>query len=360
MTARHGVCRVVTTSLSARLLLAGQMAALQEVPWAVTSGDAWPDAPAGIEVHVVPMRRELAASDFRAFLGLTRLFRNRRFRLVQTHTPKASLLGLPAARLSGTPAVYTVHGALYFAGNGRLKNVAGWLFEKWCCWWADLVLLQSQEDLHALPAARVCRPGKLRYIGNGIDLTRFTVLQPSAMPRPTVLMVSRLVEEKGCRDFFELARRLADMAHFRHVGPEEHDQRDAMTARDLERAKANGVELVGDVDDVRPWLASADIVVLPSYREGIPRAAMEAAAAGRPVAAYDIRGVREVVPPETGLLAPRGDVDALEQIVRRLVENPAARTAASIACTAHVRSSFSETAVVSRLRRVYEEMGVLP
>ena len=55
---------------------------------------------------------------------------------------------------------------------------------------------------------------------------------------------------------------------------------------------------IGEVDDVRPYLASATVVVLPSYREGIPRVAMEAAAMGRAVAAYDIRGMREVIDPE--------------------------------------------------------------
>jgi glycosyltransferase involved in cell wall biosynthesis len=356
---RNGVCRVVTTSLSARLLLAGQMAALDEVTWAVTSGDAWPDAPAGLELHVVPMRREPALSDLRAMVALTRLFGRRRFRLVQTHTPKASLLGLPAARLSGTPAAYTVHGALFYAGNSRRRNVAGWLFEKWCCAWADRVLLQSREDLTALPAAHICADRKLRYIGNGIDLDRFIVLPRPARTRPTVLMVSRLVAEKGCRDFFELARRLSAVADFTHVGPVEHDQRDGLTSREIDRARELGVHVAGAVTDVRPWLASADVVVLPSYREGIPRAAMEAAASGRPVVAYDIRGVREVVPPAAHLLAPLGDLDALERIVRRLVDDRRACEEAGNTCAAHVRAGFSEASVVARLRQVYAEIGVL-
>lgn len=356
---RKGICRVVTTSLSARLLLAGQMRALSGVDWAVTSGDPWPDAPAGIEFHHIPMRRELALSDFRALVSLVSLFRRRRFRVVQTHTPKASLIGLPAARLTATPAVYTVHGALYFADNRRLRNAAGWIFERWCCLWADLVLVQSREDLDTLPGARICSPRKLRYLGNGIDLEHFTQLLAPPTSRPTVLMISRLVLEKGCRDYFELARRLGDIADFQHVGPEEHDQRDGIAPSELSSARRAGVELVGDVADVRPWLAAASVVVLPSYREGVPRAAMEAAATGRPVAAYDIRGVREVIPPGAGLLARPGDLDGLERIVRRLIEDPETRAAAGDACAAHVRTRFSEASVVERLRGIYREMGVL-
>jgi glycosyltransferase involved in cell wall biosynthesis len=357
-TPRRGVCRVVTTSMSARLLLAGQMQAMSAVPWAVTAGDAWPDAPPQLEVHLVPMRRELALTDLRAFLGLARLFRRRRFRLVQTHTPKASMLGLPAARITGTRSLYTVHGALYFAENSRLRNVAGWLFERWCCTWADLVLVQSREDLDVLRSARICRATKLRFLGNGIDLGRFTIEPPPTHSRPVVLMVSRLVAEKGCLDFVELARRLSDLADFVHVGPEEPDQTDRLSAEDMASARAAGVDLVGDVTDVRPFLAAADIVVLPSYREGIPRAAMEAAATGRPVVAYDIRGVREVIPTGSDLLAPRGDVDAMERIVRRLVLDARTRADLGNQCAAHVQKSFSEDSVVARLRSIYADAGL--
>jgi glycosyltransferase involved in cell wall biosynthesis len=116
---------------------------------------------------------------------------------------------------------------------------------------------------------------------------------------------------------------------------------------------------VGELADVRPLLAAADVVVLPSYREGIPRAVMEAAATGRPVVAYDIRGVREVVPQGLGLLVPVGDVDALTAAVRRLVEDDDLRREAGARCAEQVRSSFSEDHVARRLRAVYREMGVL-
>ncbi len=107
--------------------------------------------------------------------ALWRYFRRQRFDFVQTHTPKASFLGLPAARLSGTTAIYTIHGALYFRDNSRLANVMGWLFERWCCAWADLVLVQSREDLNGSCPGRGCVGAtKLRFVGNGVMLDRFT------------------------------------------------------------------------------------------------------------------------------------------------------------------------------------------
>jgi len=353
-------CRVVTTSLTARVLLANQLRTLDELEWTVISGDAYDDPPPGVAVEVVPIRREFAASDLRSLIGLVRALRAGRFAFAQTHTPKASFLGLPAARLTGTPAIYTMHGSFYFRGNGRLANVLGWCFERWCCTWAQRVLVQSREDEEVLPQVHVCSAAKLQYLGNGIDMTRFLAPVAPAVTdaRPIVVMVSRLVTEKGCLDFFALAEALAGRARFIHVGPFEHDQADAVSeAQVAALAEAGTVEFVGSVDDVMPWLAAADLVVLPSYREGIPRVPMEAAAMGRPVVGYDIRGMREVIEPDSGLLVPRGDTAALIALVGRLLDDPAGLAPLGERCGERVRRLFSETAVIERLRSVYAEMA---
>jgi len=344
--------------MTARLLLGHQLRALDEVSWSVVSGDAFDDAPVDLSVEVVPIRREFALSDFAAFVALWRYFRRQRFDFAQTHTPKASFLGLPAARLSGTTAIYTIHGALYFRDNGTVANVLGWLFERWCCTWADLVLVQSREDEQVLPRARVCAARKIRYVGNGVMLDRFTAPPASVgrSSRPVVLMVSRLVREKGCVDFLGLARALRGRADFVHVGPVERDQRDALSSAEISAA-SDDVSFVGAVDDIRPYLATADVVVLPSYREGIPRVAMEAAAAGRPVVAYDVRGVREVLDATSGLLVPRGDTAALRRVVEGLIDDPARCVALGRSCQARVLERFSEDDVIARLRGVYAELA---
>ncbi len=362
MTRRLG-CRVVTTSLTARVLLAHQMRALDDVAWTVLSGDAFDDPPADVAVDVIPIRREFALSDLTSFVRLWKYFRRHDFDFAQTHTPKASFLGLPAARLAGTPAIYTIHGALYFRDNGRRANILGWCFERWCCSWADRVLVQSHEDEQVLPRARICPRRKLGYVGNGIVLERFGAPIAPAIEseRPIVMMVSRLVLEKGCQDFLDLAASLSGQADFVHVGPFEHDQSDALSEEEVTRASESGtVSFVGGVDDVRPYLASADLVVLPSYREGIPRVVMEAAVMGRPVVAYDIRGVREVLDPSLGLVAPRGDVVALTELVRTLLADPGRRAELGVACQEWVVSRFSEDNVVERLRQVYSAMAPRP
>ncbi|MDQ4145881.1 MAG: glycosyltransferase [Actinomycetota bacterium] len=349
----------MTWSESARLLLGGQLAALREFNWSVVSGDPYRDAPSDIVPHCIPMRRELALSDFQSFWNLLRFFRAHRFAFVQTHTPKASLLGLPAARLAGLPTLYTMHGSLYFKDNSLRANIAGWVFERWCAAWAHRVLLQSREDLETVVESRICPRRKVVHVGNGIDLSRFAATGEVPCPpgKPTVLMISRLVAEKGCRDFFEVARALHERASFVHVGPSEKDQRDAITDEEMRHLSTAGyVEFVGPVSDVRPHLARANLVLLPSYREGIPRVAMEAAAASRPVAGYNIRGLREVIPPPLGLLVKRGEVTALIELVGRLLDVPQRLPTLGRACQQWVLSEFSEAAVVERLRGVYRSL----
>ena len=354
----HG-CRVVTWSESARILLRGQLEALSEIEWSVVSGDPFSDPPAHLRTYHVPMRREPALSDFRSFWQLYRFFRRHRFAFVQTHTPKASLLGLPAARLAGLPTLYTMHGSLFFRDNSPRGNFAGWLFERWCTAWAGRVLLQSREDAEVVPRAHICSRAKVVHVGNGIDVEHFSN-QRQPLPvggTPVVLMISRLVSEKGCLDFFHVARALRSKARFVHVGPVETDQRDAVTDELIaELSSAGTVEFVGHVHDVRPQLARATLVLLPSYREGIPRAAMEAAASGRPVVGYNVRGVREVIPPELGLLVRRGDVEALTALVDALLGDPERISTLAVACAQWVTAEFSERVVCDRLRGVYTDL----
>ena len=275
---------------------------------------------------MIPIRREFAPSDLGSFVRLWRYLRGPRFDFVQTHTPKASFLGLPAARLAGDarhlhhprcallrrqrPAGQCARAGASSDGAARGRPVC------WC---------RAARTSRCCPGSASAPAAKLRYVGNGIVMDRFLAAVEPALHEelPIVMMVSRLVREKGCADFLDLARRCRAGPTSSTSGPFEHDQSDALSEEEVAAATAAGtVRFIGGVDDVRPYLASADVVVLPSYREGIPRVAMEAAAMGRPVAAYDIRGVREVIDPALGLLAPRGRRRRADRIVGDLLEDP--------------------------------------
>jgi glycosyltransferase involved in cell wall biosynthesis len=174
-------------------------------------------------------------------------------------------------------------------------------------------------------------------------------------------MVTRLVREKGCVEFFEMAGRIAqqcDRARFLLVGiSEENDQSDAVDARQL--AREHGIEercvLLEQRQDMPELYMSMDLCVLPSHREGLPRCIIEAAAMGTAVAATDIRGCREVVRDgNTGLLFPLKDVDGFADVVARLLADESLRLRLAEAGQQQVRERYTETLVTGRLAELYE------
>jgi len=122
------------------------------------------------------------------------------------------------------------------------------------------------------------------------------------------------------------------------------------------RASA-AVEWVDEVADVRPYIAAADIVVLPSYREGLPRTLLEASAMGRALIATDVEGCREVVADSrNGYLVPAGDAQALAAAMRRMIQNPSAIAAMGANARAQAEARFDERQVLSRTLAAYEEL----
>jgi glycosyltransferase involved in cell wall biosynthesis len=126
---------------------------------------------------------------------------------------------------------------------------------------------------------------------------------------------------------------------------------------DLDRWQAEGVVTwLGEVPDVRPIVGRADVVVLPSYREGIPRALLEAAAMGKALITTDTVGCREVVDDRVnGLLVPVKDVEALAQAMVRLISNPAMRARMGKAGREKMQREFDERIVVEKTLQVYQQ-----
>ena len=335
------IAQVATSSMSVRLLLLDQIKALQADGHdvvAVCAPGAWVESVrnAGVTVHTVPMEREIAPlRDLTSMAALTSCFHQHKFDVVHTHTPKAGLIGPMAARLAGVPQiVHTVHGLLFHDRMTPLRQSIFWVPEKITATFCDRILSQSREDVERAVRSRLCSRKKMSYIGNGINVVRFApqaAYDRSQKLREVDLQssdfvvgsVGRLVEEKGFRELFAAAEILSSrhsQLKFVVIGPRESDQNDALDNDYMDDLQRRGVvRFVNWCDDMRPWYAAMDLFVLPSYREGIPRACMEAAAMTRPIVASDIRGCREVVTDgHTGLLVPPRDiphlVDAIEQL----------------------------------------------
>jgi ribosomal protein S18 acetylase RimI-like enzyme len=282
-----------------------------------------------------------------------------------------------AARLAGVPLVVnTVHG-LYATPEDRLRKRAAVLGLEWLagrC--SDLELYQSEEDLRWAGRLRLARKGRSHLLGNGTDLGRF---DPALVPPERVAAlrrelglpddalvvgaVGRLVAEKGYRELFTAARavRQADpRVRFLAVGAPDLDKADAIGQDELARA-AQDVLVTGWRDDVRDLLAVMDVFVLASWREGMPRSAIEAAAMGRALVLTDIRGCREVARHDReALLVPPRDPNALAGAISRLAADPALRHRLATAARTRALERFSEVQVADRVVEHYRRLAGVP
>ena len=374
------VAHVATVDLTLRFLLLPQLERLREAGYEVTGISAPGPWVAELEAagirhvawHNATRSWDLRA-DGRAYAELTRILRNGRFDVVHTHNPKPGVMGRIAARRSGVPVVVnTVHG-LYAKPEDRLRRrVPVLALEGLAARFSHLELYQSEEDLAWARRLGVVGRDRSVLLGNGTDLERF---RPDAVDRETVHAlrdeldiprdavvvgaVGRLVAEKGYLELFKAARRVRagrPNVRFLVVGSPDEDKSDGI-GRDELAAAADDVVFAGWRTDVRDLLAAMDVFVLASWREGLPRSAVEAAAMARPMVLTDIRGCREVARDEVeGLLVPPRDPDALTEAIGRLVDDEALRTRLGAAARTRAVERFDERAVA---RTIVEHYGRL-
>jgi len=376
------IAQVATSDLSVRLLLLDQIKALESNGHQVTAVCApgpWVETVrrAGVTVQTVPMMREISPIvDFNSTLSLARLFRQNKFDVVHTHTPKAGLIGPVAGRLARTPhLVHTVHGLLFHDQMSRLHQTVYWLPEKITATFCDHLLSQSREDVERAVRSRLCGRKKIAYLGNGIDVAHFAPrdahgdrgkkLREVGLRENDFVVgsVGRLVKEKGFMELFAAAETLnarSPQIKFVVIGPRERDQKDALDPGYMDELQRRGVvRFVNWCDDMRPWYSAMDVFVLPSYREGIPRACMEAAAMMRPIVASDIRGCREVVLNDsTGLLVPPRDVPQLISAIERMHKDRTAAAEMGRRARQHIVENFNISDVCKRLCDFYAQIDV--
>jgi glycosyltransferase involved in cell wall biosynthesis len=306
---------------------------------------------------------------FRACRRLIRIINEIRPAVVHLHTPAAAIPSrmIPRALIPDeTRIVYTVHGFAHVWDSNDWRNRALETAERALAPRTDLMLFQSREDL-AETRARNYRTA-LRYLGNGVEDGWFTV-QPRTVPRTPLelLFVGRLVREKGVLDLLEALAQVPG-ANLTVVGTELPTEREGVESAARSRAQApdltGRVRFLGPVpkDAMPAVVADCDALVLPSYREGVPRSLIEGFAAGRPAIATDVRGCRELVQDgETGFLVPPHSPDLLAVALRRLVDlRPEHYRAMSTAAHALASDQYRESTVFRRLLNAYVDMGVPP
>lgn len=369
------VAHLTTVDLSLRYLVFPQLLAIRQLG-AETLGISapGPDVPALEEAgirHVAldsSTRGVSMVADIKAAMQLWRILRQERVDILHTHNPKPGVYGRIVGRLAGVPLVVnTIHGLYATPDDSFPKRAVVYGLEMLAARFSDHELAQNPEDIDLLRRLPLYPDKKLTLLGNGVDLSRFDPAHASATRQEirrelgagdeqlVVGMVGRLVEEKGYREFFEAARQLgSERFVFVAVGPDDPTKADALERSLVEDARASGVRFLGMRTDVDRLYGAFDLFVLPSYREGFPRAAMEAAASGLPIVATNIRGCRQVVDDgRSGLLIPVGDTLALAAAVQKLADDPTLRQSMAEAAYRKARSEFDERMIVATVLDVY-------
>jgi len=299
---------------------------------------------AGIRhIPVIIARRLNPSADLKAFFHLYKVMRNERFTIVHTHNPKPGLLGQLAARMARVPIVVnTLHGFYFHENMNAVIRKVYVSIEKIAARCSDTILSQNNEDIQIAISEGIAYPHKIKYLGNGINLKKFSPGRFSGLEvetrrqelrlepdEPVVGFVGRLAaRRKGFLDFLEAGRRISlrkPNVRFLIVGGPDYGNADAVEpSASEEYGIADRCVFLGHVpnEELPILYRMLNVLVLPSLFEGVPRVVMEASAMGVPVVVSDVKGNREAVEHnKNGLLVPLGNLEELARAILDLLEN---------------------------------------
>ncbi len=324
----------------------------------------------GFRWQALPMKRRSLnpLREFALLFHLIRLFRGEKPAIVHGFTIKAAVYGAIAAKAAGVPAIVgSVNGLGYVFISHHLKarflrplvrRAMRFAFSGRKC----RVIVQNPTDRDEFVGEGIVPAGSIHLIpGSGVDCN---VFRPHAAERATgeqlrVLLPARLLWDKGVGEFVEASRILGqERLRFQVAGDIDPGNPAAVSAAEIEAWQSAGlVELLGHVDDMAALLPAVDIVVLPSYREGLPKSLIEAAACGRPIIATDVPGCRDVVGDGVnGLLVPVRDGEALADAIRKMADEPAMREEMGKAGRQRALQMFDKEIIVRETMEVYESV----
>jgi len=297
----------------------------------------------GVRTAPVVMTRAITpVNDLKALWRLYRLFKKEHPAIVHTHTPKAGLLGMMAARLAGVPIrLHTVAGLPLMENRGIRKKILEWA-ERLTYTCATRIYPNSGKLASFLLDKGFCAAQKVQVLGNGssngIDTDFFQKNEALTIAAGTLsgqlslkegdfvfVFIGRLVRDKGIEElvtaFTALNKQYANVKLLL-VGPYEPDL-DPLSPATIATIAANEAIIQADFQqDIRPWLMVSQVLVFPSYREGFPNVPMQAGCFHVPAIVTNINGCNEIIEHEhNGLVIPVKDIEALHDAMKRLMTN---------------------------------------
>ena len=269
--------------------------------------------------------------DLSTVVALTRLSRSLRPDISLCYAVKPVIYGSLATRIAGVPvraAMITGIGSALSQRPGKrsalMRNLIRVLYAI-ALRGVRTIFFQNPDDQRTFTELGLIGRGSrlVRINGSGLDLKHYAPVPLPPGP-VTFVMVGRLIRDKGVAEYVEAARRVrasrADCRFLLLGGLDVNPT--SITVHELEELQAHGVvEYLGTTSDVRPVLAQAHVVVLPSYGEGMPRSVLEGMAMGRAILTTDVAGCREtVIAGRNGYLVPARDAAALAGAMTRMIE----------------------------------------
>jgi len=293
--------------------------------------------------------------------------------MVHTHTPVASFVGRIAAKIAGVPhIVYTAHGFHFHEYGSKFRNFLYFRLEKFAGHFTDVLITINEDDYKIAKEKNIIPNGRVVYIkGVGVDTEKLDPQKFSFALKMEyrsklglnesdflVIAVAELIKRKNLKDIILAIKLVNDRKYLAKLliagdGIMEQQLKNFV----LENNLKNSVFFLGRRSDVPELLCISDVLAITSLHEGLPRAVMEAMAMEKPVVAYNIRGVRDlVVDGETGFLVKFGDINALADKIIFLMEHPNIAKAMGKEGRKRIEENFSLDIILKEMKELYNDI----
>ncbi len=330
----------------------------------------------GIKVKIIEITRNLNPfADLHSLIRIYLYFRKEKFHIIHTHTLKAEFLGQIASRLAKVPvSAHTFHGFDFDEDAPLLKRKLFLLIDRIALRYSDVVFSITKKFKEIAAKEKICNPGLIKYVGNGVDVVRFN---PERFSEDFILnkkkefgidsnkkvigIVARLTKEKGYLDLFQAFSQVIlkfPDAILLVVSPIDSGNKDMIPADVVERyGIKNNVLFLGERTDVDEIYSVMDLFVLPAHHEGLGVAILEASAMQKPVVAGRAGGCLEAVDDgKTGILVQIKNPQKLAESIIYVLENPEIAEKMGKAGREKIVNEFSEELFFGRLKKGYDEI----